>query len=114
MTAPRDTLKRAAELLREQFNLKSEVAAALDRMAEQEPVAVRKWHAEFKCWNYDDIEDVLPTHTGERLYAAPVAPADDARDAERLDWLDAHPRTIVRSGKQSIRALIDAAMKEPK
>lgn len=34
-----------------------------------------------------------------------------SKDAERLDWLDANPQVIVRSGKQHIRPLIDIAMK---
>ena len=39
------------------------------------------------------------------LEAAPMP-----RDTERLDWLDAHPTVILRSGKQHIRPFIDAAM----
>ena len=131
MTDPRDTLKLAAEAMHKAalffagFLTRPDISnanrsewealraslkdgcAELDRMAAQEPVAVRKWHDEFKCWNYDDIEDVRRAHTGERLYAAPVAPADkqqaalqaisdmaqeecrenDARDAARYRWL---------------------------
>lgn len=33
------------------------------------------------------------------------------KDAARLDYLDANTRLILRSGKQRIRPLIDAAMK---
>lgn len=31
-------------------------------------------------------------------------------DTMRLDWLDKNPKIILRSGKQHIRPLIDAAM----
>lgn len=34
---------------------------------------------------------------------------DIAEDTKRLDWLDANPRVIVRSGKQHVRPLIDLA-----
>lgn len=35
---------------------------------------------------------------------------DLARDKELLDWLDAHPQVILRSGKQHIRPLIYSAI----
>ena len=37
---------------------------------------------------------------------------EDAMDTKILDFLDAHPKLIVRSGKQAIRPLILAAMIE--
>ena len=37
---------------------------------------------------------------------------EDAMDTKMLDFLDAHPKLIVRSGKQAIRPLILAAMHE--
>ena len=45
-----------------------------------------------------------------RDYAARLR--EDAMDTKMLDFLDAHPRLIVRSGKQAIRPLIIAAMRE--
>ena len=46
---------------------------------------------------------------------APAAPdgrdGQDAEDTAMLDWLDANPKVIIRSGKQHIRPLIRAAMK---
>ena len=37
---------------------------------------------------------------------------EDAMDTKMLDFLDAHPKLVVRSGKQAIRPLILAAMHE--
>ena len=59
--------------------------ALADQMERAEPVAVRQWHDEFKCWNYDDIEDVLPSCKGERLY---LHPAPEVKRAEPVGWLE--------------------------
>ena len=109
MTQQTDLLRRAAEMLRgfvktyeqvsedepgcycsdedaEMDGVALSLLALADQMERAEPVAVRQWHDEFKCWNYDDIEDVLPSCKGERLYTHPAP--EVTRDAERLDWLE--------------------------
>ena len=134
MTTTTDLLRRSAELLRLTYKPGSQCARDLDDLADEweraEPVAVRKWHDEFKCWNYDDIEDVLPTHSGERLYTHPAPEVQ--RDAERWryvrDYADlsfdrhvwvttdsgqrVHVRTPCR-GREADEA-VDAAMQELK
>lgn len=96
MTTTTDLLRRAAEWMglnpeqQEERPLEGhELALGLlvlaDQMERAEPVAVRQWHDEFKCWNYDDIEDVLPSCKGERLY---LHPAPEVKRAEPVGWLE--------------------------
>ena len=76
--------------------------------------AKRPWGEWYDCTaeEHDDIQQRKPVMWESRaLY---TRPPEDARDAARLDWLDANPRVIIRSGKQHIRPLIDIAMKESK
>ncbi len=141
MTTTTDLLRRAAELLRrldhEEIEASDDAASLLalaDQMERAEPVAVRQWHDEFKCWNYDDIEDVLPSCKGETLYLHPAP--EVTRDAERYRWLRdgnaterGEPWAITRYAPGDERnrdggtcplagdeldAAIDAAMQEPK
>ena len=50
--------------------------------------------------------------TGKMLRALAARLREYAMDTKMLDFLDAHPKLIVRSGKQAIRPLILAAMRE--
>ena len=45
-----------------------------------------------------------------RAYAARLR--EDALDTKMLDFLDAHPQLVLRTGKQAMRPLILAAMRE--
>lgn len=52
------------------------------------------------------MENTIAAAIREALSRVGVREADTAR----LDWLDANPNVILRSGKQHIRPLIDKAM----
>ena len=59
---------------------------------------------EFRAKFQDRIADML------RAYAARLR--EDALDTKMLDFLDAHPQLVLRTGKQAMRPLILAAMRE--
>lgn len=73
---------------------------------EYELVAVKRHYGPEFVQNphYDETNAML------RAYAARLR--EDALDTKMLDFLDAHPKLIVRSGEQAIRPLILAAMYE--
>ena len=54
----------------------------------------------------------LNSETARMLRAYAARLREDALDTKMLDFLDAHPKLIVRSGEQAIRPLILAAMYE--
>ena len=140
MTTTTDLLRRAAELLHRgphrydiiEFDAcATSLLALADQMERAEPVAVRQWHAEFKCWNYDDIEDVLPSCKGERLYTHPAPEVTHPLEhllPELCQLLDAFKREAENNGEgwtewdESVRARLRkciaehniAAMQEPK
>ena len=85
----RDTLKRAAELLREHFNLKSEVAAALDRMAEQEAMKA----------------EIARLRTALRFYARGEHYQLD--EAEEFDTVSGEPTNWLCSGREDSTTMVE-------
>ena len=131
MTTTTDLLRRAAEDVysyamtiplgpsHEEKRVRAGSLLALaDEMERSEPVAVRQWHDKFKCWNYDDIEDVLPSCKGERLYTHPAPEVRRALQmvADDLDTCTAEWGADYEFNELSPETIegVKRAMQEPK
>ncbi len=91
-------------LLRELLTDGAECLALLT----QNILAQAKENAELDAHNKELSAEVVEQSRLLRRAEAKLAAAEG--DAELLDWLDANPKVIIRSGKQQIRPLIRAAI----